>query len=157
MADPKGASAQTTPAADVSTVAQFIAIGRLRRDLLIVAQGPKADVIQQAKDAVSQGRASEVFVTKVEAYVSESEVRWDDTKIDSPDQVAPAESDGPALLNSHSSAAKSDAKAAEAKPADAKPVEEPKPAAKPPEDDPFSVDAIEAEFARLLGRDPKKG
>ena len=32
-----------------------------------------------------------------------------------------------------------------------------KPAAKPPEDDPFSVDAIEAEFARLLGRDPKKG
>lgn len=115
MADPKGASAQTTPAADVSTVAQFIAIGRLRRDLLIVAQGPKADVIQQAKDAVSQGRASEVFVTKVEAYVSESEVRWDDTKIDSPDQVAPAESDGPALLNSHSSAAKSVAKAAEGK------------------------------------------
>ncbi|WP_332696137.1 hypothetical protein [Bosea sp. (in: a-proteobacteria)] len=38
----------------------------------------------------------------------------------------------------------------EAKPPEAKPSE-PKPA----EADPFSVDAIEAEFARLLGRDPK--
>jgi hypothetical protein len=44
----------------------------------------------------------------------------------------------------------------EPKPAEAGPAE-PKPAAKPQEDDPFSVDAIEAEFARLLGRDPKKG
>ena len=48
-----------------------------------------------------------------------------------------------------------EAKAAEAQPAEAKPAEEPKPPAKPAEDDPFSVDAIEAEFARLLGRDPK--
>jgi flagellar protein FliO/FliZ len=59
-----------------------------------------------------------------------------------------------------------DPKPAAPKPAEPKPVEarpaadqakpaEPKPAAKPAEDDPFSVDAIEAEFARLLGRDPK--
>lgn len=48
-----------------------------------------------------------------------------------------------------------DTKQAETKPVDAKPGDEPKPAAKPSEDDPFSVDAIEAEFARLLGRDPK--
>ncbi|KRE23249.1 hypothetical protein ASE66_25305 [Bosea sp. Root483D1] len=48
-----------------------------------------------------------------------------------------------------------DTKAADAKPAEVKPADEPKPAAKPAEDDPFSVDAIEAEFARLLGRDPK--
>ena len=40
-------------------------------------------------------------------------------------------------------------------------VEQPAPEAakpaepKPEETDPFSVDAIEAEFARLLGRDPK--
>ncbi|HEV7324627.1 MAG TPA: hypothetical protein VGN91_06130 [Bosea sp. (in: a-proteobacteria)] len=50
-----------------------------------------------------------------------------------------------------------DNKAGDTKPAEAKPANEPKPAAKPAEDDPFSVDAIEAEFARLLGRDPKKG
>jgi hypothetical protein len=50
-----------------------------------------------------------------------------------------------------------DTKAADAKPVEAKPADEPKQVAKPAEDDPFSVDAIEAEFARLLGRDPKKG
>lgn len=52
---------------------------------------------------------------------------------------------------------------AEVKPAEAKPAEpkaeakpaEPEQPAKPTQIDPFSVDAIEAEFARLLGRDPK--
>lgn len=65
-----------------------------------------------------------------------------------PAEVKPAESKS------------TETKSTEAKPADSKPAEariadEPKPAAKPSEDDPFSVDAIEAEFARLLGRDPK--
>lgn len=49
-------------------------------------------------------------------------------------------------------------KPAEAKPAEPKAEEkpaEPEPPAKPAQIDPFSVDAIEAEFARLLGRDPK--
>ena len=45
--------------------------------------------------------------------------------------------------------------------AEPKPEPEPKPKADKPAEpetkelDPFSVDAIEAEFARLLGRDPK--
>lgn len=52
-----------------------------------------------------------------------------------------------------------DAKTVEAKPAEAvsagETPAEPKPAEPAKELDPFSVDAIEAEFARLLGRDPK--
>lgn len=43
----------------------------------------------------------------------------------------------------------------EPKPAPAAPAPEPKPESEPKAIDPFSVDAIEAEFARLLGRDPK--
>lgn len=66
------------------------------------------------------------------------------------------------------SAGKSDEKPkaktpAEPEPAEPKPAEkkaeakpaEPEAPAKPAQIDPFSVDAIEAEFARLLGRDPK--
>lgn len=45
---------------------------------------------------------------------------------------------------------------AEAKP-DAKPESKPDSEAEQKQIDPFSVDAIEAEFARLLGRDPKAG
>jgi hypothetical protein len=48
-----------------------------------------------------------------------------------------------------------DAKPAEAEAAEAKPNEVKPAESKPEEADPFSVDAIEAEFARLLGRDPK--
>ncbi|HEY5798214.1 MAG TPA: hypothetical protein VIU82_24695 [Bosea sp. (in: a-proteobacteria)] len=43
----------------------------------------------------------------------------------------------------------------EPKPALAAPAPEPEPEPEPKAIDPFSVDAIEAEFARLLGRDPK--
>jgi hypothetical protein len=45
--------------------------------------------------------------------------------------------------------------AAEAKAPAKEPEPEPEPEQKPAVIDPFSVDAIEAEFARLLGRDPK--
>lgn len=50
---------------------------------------------------------------------------------------------------------KAEAKPADSTPAEAKPVEPTKAEPKPAQDDPFSVDAIEAEFARLLGRDLK--
>ena len=40
-------------------------------------------------------------------------------------------------------------------PAEPEPEAEPEAKAEPKQIDPFSVDAIEAEFARLLGRDPK--
>ncbi len=75
-----------------------------------------------------------------------------------PAEVKPAESKSTEVKSTE--AKSTETKPADAKPVDAKPVEatpadEPKAAAKPPEDDPFSVDAIEAEFARLLGRDPK--
>jgi flagellar protein FliO/FliZ len=70
-----------------------------------------------------------------------------------PTQVKPAESKSTDAKPADTKPA--DAKPADAKPAEAKPADEPKPTTKPPEDDPFSVDAIEAEFARLLGRDPK--
>ncbi|CAD5267452.1 Flagellar biosynthesis protein, FliO [Bosea sp. 62] len=70
-----------------------------------------------------------------------------------PVEVKPAESKSTETKPTETKPA--DAKPADTKPAEAKPADEPKPAAKASEDDPFSVDAIEAEFARLLGRDPK--
>lgn len=75
-----------------------------------------------------------------------------------PAEVKPAESKSTEAKPAEAKPADTkpaDTKPADTKPAEAKPADEPKPAAKASEDDPFSVDAIEAEFARLLGRDPK--
>lgn len=91
---------------------------------------------------------------------------FDDVLDDEPDAAGTKASESPARSGGKSNEPKSaeakpaDARSGESKPAEAKPEAEAtpvesKPAAKPPEDDPFSVDAIEAEFARLLGRDPK--
>lgn len=91
---------------------------------------------------------------------------FDDMLDDESDSAKADAPEGPAKSGDKPSEAKSaETKPAEAKPADVKPAEtkpeaetkpsDSKPAGKPAEDDPFSVDAIEAEFARLLGRDPK--
>lgn len=93
--------------------ASYLAIGRLRRDLLIVGQGDAEQVKTIAKAAVLEGRAAEVFVTQISGYFSESEVRWDADKIDVAEAGAASPSETPALLNVHESAAKSVAKAAE--------------------------------------------
>ncbi|WNJ92558.1 hypothetical protein [Bosea sp. 685] len=73
----------------------------------------------------------------------------------------PAES-APAPEHKHEASAAPEPKMSASEPEPAfkpEPKPEPKPEAapelKPAAIDPFSVDAIEAEFARLLGRDPK--
>jgi len=90
------------------------------------------DVLDEVEDAVAK---ADKAAAPVKNDVKPSEPKPVETK---PAEAKPA-----------------DTKPTAVQPADAKPEAEPKPAAKPPEDDPFSVDAIEAEFARLLGRDPK--
>lgn len=112
-------------------------------------QAPPAPVPEPSKP----GKFAPVFddvLDEVEAAVKAEAPAKNQSK---PNEQKPAE--GKPVEAKPQETKPADAKAAEAKPADAKPVEESKPAAKPPEDDPFSVDAIEAEFARLLGRDPK--
>jgi flagellar protein FliO/FliZ len=110
-------------------------------------QTPPAPAVEQAKPA----KFAPVFDDMLDDEL-------DSTKADVPE--APA---GSGDKPSESKPAEPKAAADEAKPAETKSAEtkaeakpaEAKPAAKPAEDDPFSVDAIEAEFARLLGRDPK--
>lgn len=118
MSDPKqGAKPETKPAAQeqASAPAQYVAIGRLRRDLLIIGQGTQAEVQALAKAAVSEGRAAEVHVIRSLGFFSESAIRWDADAIDTPRANPSAESDSGPLLNVHPSAAKSVAKAAEGK------------------------------------------
>lgn len=120
MTDPKAAAA--APKAQASTETKstdqttaktsiFLAIGRLRRDLLIVAQGEAEQVAAISKAAVLEGRAAEVFVVEAVGYFSESEVRWDSDAIDSPAKSTPTETDSGPLLNTHPSAAKAVKKA----------------------------------------------
>lgn len=120
MTDPKAATAAKTQADSAETKATdqsttktsiFLAIGRLRRDLLIVAQGEAEQVAAISKAAVLEGRAAEVFVVEAVGYFSESEVRWDSDAIDSPTKSAPTEVDSGPLLNTHPSAAKAVKKA----------------------------------------------
>lgn len=118
MTDAKksAASAPETKATDQTGStdgANFLAIGRLRRDLLIVGQGSAEQVKAIAKAAVLEGRAAEVYVTPISGYFSESEVRWDADKIDVAQASEASPGETPALLNVHESAAKSVAKAAE--------------------------------------------
>lgn len=119
MTDPKAAAAAKTqaPAETKSTdqttakTSIFLAIGRLRRDLLIVAQGEADQVAAISKAAVLEGRAAEVFVVEAVGYFSESEVRWDSDAIDSPSKSVPTPADSGPLLNTHPSAAKAVKKA----------------------------------------------
>lgn len=120
MTDPKAAAAAPkaqasteTKATDQSTTRTpiFLAIGRLRRDLLIVAQGEAEQVAAISKAAVLEGRAAEVFVVEAVGYFSESEVRWDSDAIDQSAKSVATPSDSGPLLNTHPSAAKAVKKA----------------------------------------------
>jgi hypothetical protein len=54
---------------------RLVAIGRLRRDTMILGHDEDVDVINQlASSAVREGRAAEVFVFEAIGYFSESEV-----------------------------------------------------------------------------------
>lgn len=54
---------------------RLIAIGRLRRDTMILASDEDSDVINKlAASAVREGRAAEVYVVEAVGYFSESEV-----------------------------------------------------------------------------------
>jgi hypothetical protein len=119
------------------------------------AEGKKAEPAkEQPIPAADQGRPAKFAPV------------LDDVLDDEPDSGKAETPETPAKDEAKPAEGKPDeAKPAGTKPVEARPAEEarsaelkpaePKPAAKPPEDDPFSVDAIEAEFARLLGRDPK--
>lgn len=121
MTDPKAAAAAPkaetksteTKATDQSTTRSsiFLAIGRLRRDLLIVAQGEAEQVAAISKAAVLEGRAAEVFVVEAVGYFSESEVRWDSDAIDQSAKSVATPADSGPLLNIHPSAAKAVKKA----------------------------------------------
>jgi hypothetical protein len=60
--------------AEAETKANFIALARLRRELLVLASGEAPELAEIAKQAVRQGRAAEVFLIPVAAYFSESEL-----------------------------------------------------------------------------------
>lgn len=56
-----------------------ILFGRLRRDIMLLgtdADG-ETDLVQIAKDAVSQGRAAEAFIVEASAYFTEASISWD--------------------------------------------------------------------------------
>lgn len=54
---------------------RYVAIGRLRRDTMILASDESADVINQlASAAVREGRSAEVFVFECAGYFSETEI-----------------------------------------------------------------------------------
>lgn len=107
------------------------------------AKAPEAKPAE-AKDTVPKAPEAKAEAAKAEepgaAEAKAGEPKPAELK---PAELKPAEDKG------------AEAKSNEAKPNEAK-ANETKPAEpKPEEADPFSVDAIEAEFARLLGRDPK--
>jgi len=55
---------------------QFVAIGKLRRELMIVGSGDKDEVTSIAEAACAEGRASEVFVIAVAGHFTETEHAW---------------------------------------------------------------------------------
>jgi len=110
-------------------------------------QAPPAPVADQPKPA----KFAPVFDDMLDDEL-------DSAKADAPE--VPAKGEGKPHETKPAATKPAEAKSADVKPAESKPEAEAKPsdskpATKPSEDDPFSVDAIEAEFARLLGRDPK--
>lgn len=56
---------------------KYLALGRLRRDTMILGAGNKTEVTTLAEQATSQGRAAEVFIIAIAAYFSEADHNWD--------------------------------------------------------------------------------
>lgn len=77
--------------------AEFLAIGRLRRDLILVAEGSKEDVTTQAEQAVRQGRAAQVWIVPIAASMSEAEIAWAGTDSPQASDLNPIRESVPAL------------------------------------------------------------
>lgn len=112
MADPKAAKAAPTQAeaqakatqeheaAASSPQQRFVAVGRLRRDTMILASSEDANEMNElASAAVREGRAAEVFIFEAVGYFSESEVDFIPAPIESRAQRADSGEARPPLLN----------------------------------------------------------
>lgn len=55
---------------------KFIALGRLRRDTMILGAGTKDEIQTLAEQATKEGRAAEVYVVAVAGYFTESTHNW---------------------------------------------------------------------------------